>query len=166
MQRRQAALQQCGLVPLPRKDLSRLEQELDQKFSQVVILPQDQPEQGEFTTAEKIRREWQASNETQPVTPSGDVDPEDPNGVTSDTPRPTRPAESDSTSNAVVQNPLKVPLPASPQTAQGPTTPISIYSIPGSFLFHDIPEEDDTPPETEKVRSLSPFNRCLTNSNL
>jgi len=167
MQRRQAALQQCGLVPLPRKDLSRLEQELDQKFSHVIALPQDQPEQGELSTAEKIRREWQANNENQPVTQSGDVDPEDPNGLTSDTLNPARLGESDSTRDAEVRKALEVPLPPSPQTALDPTTPISIYSIPGSFLFHDIPEEEVIPPEIEKVRCPAPIQPLpLTNSKI
>jgi len=82
VQRRQAALQRRVLSPLQRKDLSQLEQELDQKYNHLVVLPQDQSEQGELTTAEKIRREWQAINKTQPVTQSepitqrGFVDPE------------------------------------------------------------------------------------------
>ncbi|KAF9648829.1 hypothetical protein BDM02DRAFT_2059996 [Thelephora ganbajun] len=74
VKRRQAALQQCGLVPLPSKDLSQLEEELDRELSHVVVLPNDQPEQGELTTAEKIRREWQAKNETQPEKQGG-LDP-------------------------------------------------------------------------------------------
>lgn len=139
IQRRQAALQQCGLVPVPRKDLSQLEKELDRKFSHVVVVPQDQPDQGELSTAERIRREWQAKNETQPVQ-QGDVGPKDPSN---DTFGPTE-----------EQKAPKAPTPASLQTVFRPSSPASLGSIQRALLFSDIPEEDHTPSETEKVRLI------------
>ena len=135
MQRQQIALQQCGLVPLPRKDLSQLEKELDRKFSQVVVPPQDQPEQGELTTAEKIRREWQANND-QPVEQSGDTASKEPNRVAVEG-----------------QQTLEVPT---PQALPRPTSPVSSYSFMGNLLFPDIPEEDVTTTGIEKVRRLVP----------
>jgi len=133
-----------------------LEQELDQRFSHVVALPQDLPEQGELSTAEKIRREWQTNSGTQLIACIA-ADPEDPNGLTSDAPHLTRHGELDTASNEELRKALAVPIPPSSQSALDPATPISIYSIPGSFLFHDIPEEEVTPPEAEKVRCLVPI---------
>ena len=69
IQRRQAALQQCGLVPVPRKDLSQLEQELDRRFGHVVA---HQSERGELSTAEKVRREWETKNATHTLERSSD----------------------------------------------------------------------------------------------
>ena len=69
MQRRQAALQQCGLVPVPRKDLSQLEQELDRRFGHAATR---EWEHSELSTAEKVRREWEAKNEIQPAKQGGD----------------------------------------------------------------------------------------------
>jgi len=132
IRRQQAALRRCGLMPT--RDLSQLEEELDQKYSHVVTLPQDQPEGGELSTAEKIRREWQGRNE-------------DSNGLTSDSLCPERPNKSDSTGNAREQKSLGLTIPASPHTLLDTTSPVSLYSIPGTFP--DIPEEGV---EIEKVR--------------
>jgi len=154
MQRRQAALQKCGLVPLPRRDLSRLEEELDQRFSHVVDTPQDQQEQGELTTAEKIRREWQAKNEAQPGKQGGNVDPMDPTDVASDPLHPEQLDKSDSTRNAEEQKTLELAVPASTQTLLTPERPVSVYSIPRACLFPDIPEEDTTVSEIEKVHLI------------
>jgi hypothetical protein len=148
IKRRRAALQQCGLVPSQRKDLSKLEEELDHRVSHVVTLPQDQPEPGELSTAEKIRREWQAKNETQPEKCGDNV------GVPSDiipdslTPEPL--GKSDLTRNAEEE---KTPEPAIP--------PSPLCSIPAPFSFPDIPEEDVVEPENEKVRHLFSFDHYL-----
>ena len=147
VQRRQAALQQCGLVPLPRKDLSQLERELDRRFSHVVVPPQDQPEQGEPSTAEKIRREWRAKNEARSAEQSGDRDSRGPSDVASD------PAEEEKTT--------RVSTSASSRTASSPAHPPSLRSIPEDFSFIDIPEEDDATPEIEKVHFvLSQLLHC------
>ena len=132
--RRQAALQKCGLTPT--KDLSRLEQELDELSTYVVVPPQDRPEQGELSTAEKIIREWQAKNEGLPVEQGGPGST-GPRGVTSDL--------------AEDQKTTKVTSPTSPRTVPNPARPASLCSIPEVFLFPDIPEEDDTAPGIEKV---------------
>ena len=152
IERRRAALQQCGLVPLQRKDLSQLEHELDQRFSQLVIPPQDQPEQGELSTAEKIRREWQAKNETQPQKQGHDLGPKVvPNDVGSGSLDPEPLGKSDLTSNAEQEKSI---TPAPPHVLLNPTNPISLSSIPATLLFPDIPEEDDPEPENEKVCHL------------
>lgn len=156
VQRQQAALQQCGLVPVPRRDLSRLERELDERFSQVVELPQDQPEQGELTTAEKIRKQWQANNDIQSEKQGGGPDSQDPNDVPLSSPHPAHLGEPDSASDAETQKPLEVPIPSSPPTVLGPETLASLYPIPEALLFPDIPEEEATVSETEKVRHLIP----------
>ena len=92
VQRRQAALQQCGLAPRPGKGLSQLKQELDPRFCQVVVLPQEQPELAESTTA---RREWQMENEL-----SDDTGTNDPNPLASDSLYLVHPDKSDLTRNA------------------------------------------------------------------
>lgn len=152
VRRRRAALQQCGLVPLPSRDLSQLEEELDRRFSHVVVISQDQPEQGEMTTAEKIRREWKTKNESQPEKQDGDVDSKVPHLVTSDPLHPESLDQPDFTRNAEEQNTLELTLPASPS---------SVYSAPGTLLFSDIPEEDVTELEIEKVLLFFLVNHCL-----
>ena len=64
IQRRQAALQQCGLIPIPRKDLSQLEQELDRRLGHVSA---HQQELGGLSTAEKVGGEREARNKTEPI---------------------------------------------------------------------------------------------------
>ena len=154
IQRRRAALQQCGLVPLQRKDLSRLEEELDQRFSHLVVLPQDQPEQGELTTAEKIRREWQTKNEAHPEKQGGDLDPKVPSDSTSDCLHSELLGKSDLTGNAEEEKTPELIIPPSPRSSPSAADPAS---TPGTCLSPDIPEGGVTEPENEKVRHLVLF---------
>ena len=141
VKRRQAALQKCGLVPTQRKDLSQLEQELDQRFSHIVVLPQDQQEEDELTTAERIRREWQAKNEANapPEIHADDPNPNRPEGVSKDTPSPDRLGKSDSTENPEEETTLES---TPPHPSLHPTSPLSLPLIPETSVFPDIPEEE------------------------
>lgn len=61
---REAALRERGLIATPKKDLSQLEQDLDQKYAKVSPIPGDQTtKDGQQTAAEKIRQEWKAKNQ-------------------------------------------------------------------------------------------------------
>ena len=146
-QRRQAALQQCGLVPVPKKDLSQLERELDRKFSHVVVLPQEQPDQGEFTTAEKIRSEWQASHEAQLVKQGGDVDPINLNNVTPDSEGPVRLDQSDSATNTEEQSILEA------TTASSPPLSSVLPHNPPSSSFAESPEQPPASSPQQSKRS-------------
>ena len=152
IKRRRAALEQCGLVPLQRKDLSQLEEELDQRLSHIV-LPQDQPEQGELSTAEKIRREWQAKNETQPEKQGGDLDTQAPVDITSSSLDPGPLGKSDLERNAEEETP-ELAIPPSSHRLLSSVNPLPLSSIPGTFSCPDIPEEDVAEPENEKVCHL------------
>jgi hypothetical protein len=126
-----------------------LEAELDRRFTRVVVLPQDQLDQDELTSAEKIRREWQAKNEAKPEK-LGDAT------QLSDMP----PSESldipDSTGNTQEQKAL------STDSSFSPKSPASLSPIPETFSIPQLSEEDVAVPENEKVRrpdyvqSLSP----------
>lgn len=151
VRRRQAALQQCGLVPVPRRDLSQLEAELDRRFSHVVTLPQDQQDQeDDLTSAERIRREWQAKNEAQPETQGGDPESKVPNDVPSDSLNPERPGKSDSTSNTEEPKPLEFTALPSGGLLPNLKSPIPLSPILETSSFHDIPEEDVDPYENDK----------------
>ena len=155
IKRRNAALQQCGLV---RRDLSQLEQELDCKFSRIVDSPPDELEQGELTTAERIRREWQSRNETQVEKQGDGPSPMLPSDVTSAALHPGPHGKSDLARNAQEQQTSEPPNPTSPQMLLTLATPVSLDSIPGAFSFPDIPEEAVVAlSKIDKVRSLVPI---------
>ena len=60
---REAALRERGLIAAPKKNLSEVEQELDQKYAKITPIPRDQTTNGgEQSAAEKIRQEWKAKN--------------------------------------------------------------------------------------------------------
>ena len=145
MKRRRAALQQCGLVAPQRKDLSQLEAELDRRFSRVVVLSQDQQDQEEMSSAEKIRREWQAKNESQFEKQGDDADQEDPTGAPTDS---ERPLELDSMGNTEQQKTTEI---IAPTTLLSPKSLVPLSPIPETVSFPDIPEEDVVAPEDDKV---------------
>jgi len=63
-EQREAALRERGLVASPRKDLSQVEQDLDQRYAKTPPTPQDQTaEGGQPSAAEKIMQEWKAKNQ-------------------------------------------------------------------------------------------------------
>lgn len=123
-----------------------MEEELDRRFSHLAVPPQHQPEQGEMTTAEKIRREWQTKNETLSEKQDHDLDQMLPNASDS-----LVLGKSDFTTNPQA---LALAVPASSHSLLSPTDPISPYAIPSTFLFPDIPEEAPTEREAEKVPFL------------
>lgn len=66
-EQREAALKKCGLIAVPKKDLSELEQDLDRKYTKVTPIPEeDAKENGQPSAAEKIRQEWKAKNQSKP----------------------------------------------------------------------------------------------------
>lgn len=63
-EQREAALRERGLVASPRKDLSQVEQDLDQRYTNTSPTPQDQTaEEGQPSAAERIMQEWKAKNQ-------------------------------------------------------------------------------------------------------
>ncbi|KAF9790466.1 hypothetical protein BJ322DRAFT_1036640 [Thelephora terrestris] len=63
-EQREAALRERGLIAAPKKDLSQIEQDLDQKYAKVAPVPKDQTTKGgQQSAAEKIRQEWKAKNQ-------------------------------------------------------------------------------------------------------
>lgn len=63
-EQREAALRERGLIAVPKKDLSQVEQDLDQKYAKVAPIPRDQTTKGgQQSAAEKIRQEWKAKNQ-------------------------------------------------------------------------------------------------------
>ena len=144
VRRRQAALQHCGLVPSPRRDLSQLEKELDRRFSHIVALPHDPQDGDELTSAEKIRREWQAKNEAGAET-RNQIDGAD---LSSDSQNSQRLPESDSTGNPDGQKFPELPIVASLSASENS---LPLPPIPETFSFPDIPEEDVIPSESNKV---------------
>ena len=151
MKRRQAALQQCGLVPLPRKDLSQLEAELDRRFTRVVVLPQDEQDQAELSSAERIRREWQAKNEVQSVKQGDDAHSKDPNDVPSD--------------SLNLENEEAQRVPSPPDPAFSLQNPVSLPPIPETFSIPEVSEEDVATSKNAKVYCPVMFNRCLLLAN-
>jgi len=62
-EQREAALRERGLIAAPKKDLSQVEQDLDQKYAKTTPAPQNQTtEGGQPSAAEKIMQEWKAKN--------------------------------------------------------------------------------------------------------
>ena len=165
--RRQAALHQCGLVPLPRKDLSQLEADLDRRFTRIVVLPDDQQDSEEMTTAEKIRKEWQAKNEALPEKQGDDgADPTDPNRFPSESSNAERLEQSDPMGNVEERMTPELTVPPSPDPLVNPESPVPLSPIPETFSIPEVPEEDVAPSENEKVRHLITFNGRLTLINI
>lgn len=62
-EQREAALRERGLIAAPKKVLSELEQDLDQRYAKTTPIPQDQTTKGgQPSAAEKIMQEWKAKN--------------------------------------------------------------------------------------------------------
>ena len=62
-EQREAALRARGLIAVPRKDLSQLEEDLDRRRAKITPVPRDQAtEGGQPSAAEKIIQEWKAKN--------------------------------------------------------------------------------------------------------
>jgi hypothetical protein len=62
-EQREAALRERGLIAAPRKDLSQLEKDLDQRYAKATSIPRDQTtKDGQPSAAEKIIQEWKARN--------------------------------------------------------------------------------------------------------
>lgn len=150
-------MQQCGLVPLPRKDLSQLEAELDRRFTRIVVLPQDQQSQAELTSAERIRREWQAKNEGQPEKRGDDPDPKDLNAHSLDHERLVEP-------NPLSSSKSSASLPPIPETevpeqdvisSENENVRFSIYAPPLSPAHQQIPQETSSAPFPEAVDPLT-----------
>lgn len=159
VKRRQAALQQCGLVSLPRRDLSQLEAELDRRFTRIIALPQDEQDHDDLTSAEKIRREWQAKNEDQPDSQADDVDPTDPNDIPSN-PLNEGPKKLDSLVNPEERMTTGLTLSLSPDPLLGSKSPVFLSPIQETFSIPVVPEEDVAALENEKVRLPITFNCC------
>ncbi|KAF9790470.1 hypothetical protein BJ322DRAFT_391743 [Thelephora terrestris] len=161
IKRRRAALQQCGLVAPPPRDLSQLEAELDRTISHVVILSQEQKDQEELSSAERIRREWQAKNETQIEKQGHDA------GPTDVTPASLNPGRLDSVANTEEQDSSEF---IAPQTLLSPTSPVPLSPIPEAFSFTDIPEEHTVVTDVEKglhpSEGVDPLTAPLPNSPL
>ena len=62
-EQREAALRARGLIAAPKKDLSEVEQDLDQRYAKTKAVPQEQTiKDGQPSAAEKIMQEWKAKN--------------------------------------------------------------------------------------------------------
>lgn len=171
VKRRRAALQQLGLVPL-RKDLSQLEAELDQRFSHVVESPQDQQDQDDLSSAEKIRREWQAKNEIQVEKQGNDAGSTNPDDAPSPSSDPKSLGKLGLLEDIDELTALELIIPTSSDVFVSLTSPVSLSPIPETCVLPEISEEDVITPENEKElpsassATVDPLNIPLPDSPL